>query len=238
MYDGNAFIPFVAGHGLIDLDLIEQLEQVCKGIYWNNTDQNCRRLIQQANTAVSGLNIYNIYDLCNGPVLEDRPLDDVWYRMTQIRDSFAVGADPPCVNSSRASNWLNQDSVRQAIHARSVSEVHWDICSSKLTYKREISDLLPVHRFLLQSGLRILIYSGDTDMCVPYLGSEAWTRSLDLPVVKEWYPWKVNAQVAGYARVYQQLTFATIKGSGHTVPQYKPEQALAFFSRFLQNQPL
>ena len=49
---------------------------------------------------------------------------------------------------------------------------------------------------LLAPGLRALIYSGDHDMCVPHTGSEAWTRSLGLPVVDKWRPWTIDdAQV-------------------------------------------
>lgn len=40
--------------------------------------------------------------------------------------------------------------------------------------------------------------SGDHDMCVPFTGSEAWTRSLGYKVVDEWRPWTSNGQVAGY----------------------------------------
>lgn len=41
--------------------------------------------------------------------------------------------------------------------------------------------------------------SGDHDMCVPFTGSEAWTRSLGYKIVDEWRPWNSNNQVAGYA---------------------------------------
>lgn len=39
--------------------------------------------------------------------------------------------------------------------------------------------------------------SGDHDMCVPYTGSQAWTRSLGYKIVDEWRPWTSNGQVAG-----------------------------------------
>ena len=35
-------------------------------------------------------------------------------------------------------------------------------------------------------------------MCVPYTGTEAWTRSVGYKVVDEWRPWISNGQVAGY----------------------------------------
>ena len=59
--------------------------------------------------------------------------------------------------------------------------------------------LLPALPFITAAspaGLRVLIYSGDHDMCVPHSGSEAWTRGLGLKVQKRWRPWKVNDQVS------------------------------------------
>lgn len=51
-----------------------------------------------------------------------------------------------------------------------------------------------IHAVLL-AGLRVLIYSGDHDMCVPHTGSEAWTRALGLKKQEHWRPWKVSDQV-------------------------------------------
>ncbi|OAY79832.1 Serine carboxypeptidase 1, partial [Ananas comosus] len=76
--------------------------------------------------------------------------------------------------------------------------------------------------------------SGDHDLCVPFTGSEAWTRSLGYAIIDAWRPWYLNDQVVGYTQGYDHnLTFLTIKGAGHTVPEYKPSEALAFYTRWL-----
>jgi len=44
----------------------------------------------------------------------------------------------------------------------------------------------------------ILFCSGDHDMCVPYTGTQAWTRSIGYKIVDEWRIWLANGQVTGY----------------------------------------
>lgn len=147
----------------------------------------------------------------------------------------------PCTDDRIGAAWLNDAGVREALHAKPVAEMgRWELCTERLTYISNMGSMIPLHRNLtLLSGLRALIYSGDHDMCVPYTGSEVWTRGMGYAVTDRWRPWYLDEQVAGYTRGYAHgLTFATVAGSGHTVPEYKPAQALAFFERWLSEQPL
>jgi hypothetical protein len=85
--------------------------------------------------------------------------------------------------------------------------------------------------------MRVLVYSGDVDSCVPYLGTEACMDALGLPVVEPWRAWIVDGQVAGYVKVLggraggPSLTYATVKEAGHMVPTYKAP--LLFPSAFI-----
>jgi len=42
--------------------------------------------------------------------------------------------------------------------------------------------------------------SGDHDMKVPFLATQAWIRSLNYSIVDDWRPWHTNDQVAGYSK--------------------------------------
>ncbi|KAI5069244.1 hypothetical protein GOP47_0015545 [Adiantum capillus-veneris] len=145
----------------------------------------------------------------------------------------------PCLDFSIANRWLNDPAVREAIHAQPVSVIGtWVVCAD-LSYDHNAGSMVPYHRGLLNGGYRALIYSGDHDMCVPFTGSQAWTRSMGYEVVKDWHPWLTDGQVAGYAIMYgRNLTFITIKGSGHTVPEYKPQEALTFLEKWLSGDTL
>lgn len=69
---------------------------------------------------------------------------------------------------------------------------------------------------------------------------------LDMGLTVTGQPWRqwnfkdaLGTQVAGYVTDYAEgLTFATIKGAGHMVPQFKPIPALVMFQKFITGQKL
>lgn len=99
--------------------------------------------------------------------------------------------------------------------------------------------------------LRVLIYNGDADACVPYKGNEEWITSLvkagDLTEAVGWKPWFNDAwpdMPAGYVTSYnvtgaptKDFSFLTIRLAGHMVPTFQPASSLSFFTRFLQHKP-
>lgn len=82
-----------------------------------------------------------------------------------------------------------------------------------------------------------MIYNGDADSDVSFIGSLRWIGSkagLGLPVVKAWTPWfGPDKQIAGYVEEYEGLTFKTVKGAGHLVPAIRPLHALNMLECFV-----
>ncbi|XP_027183768.1 serine carboxypeptidase-like 21 [Coffea eugenioides] len=157
-----------------------------------------------------------------------------WPQLTQSLQ--ARGVSVPCTNDEVATAWLNDEAVRKAIHA-SPKSGNWNLCLAGLEYNHDAGSMLSYHHNLTSKGYRALIYSGDHDMCVPFTGTEAWTASLGYKVEDEWRPWMTNHQIAGYLQKYaHNLTFLTVKGAGHTVPEYKPRESLHFYSRWLEGE--
>ncbi|KAL9379891.1 hypothetical protein Peur_028373 [Populus x canadensis] len=135
--------------------------------------------------------------------------------------------------------WANNDNVRQALHVREGSIGEWQRCNYKLPYTEEIKSSIKYHTDLGIKGHHRLIYSGDHDMVIPFLGTQAWIRSLNYSIVDDWHPWHFQGQVAGYTRTYSsQLTFATVMGGGHTAPEHKPAECFAMFKRWILQEPL
>ncbi|XP_022851016.1 serine carboxypeptidase-like 18 [Olea europaea var. sylvestris] len=79
-------------------------------------------------------------------------------------------------------------------------------------------------------------------MACPYVGTLKWIRMLNLTVEDNWRPWNVDGQVAGYTEKYKNndfnLTFATVKGAGHTCAEYKPKECLAMLQRWISRRSL
>ena len=151
-----------------------------------------------------------------------------------------LGHTIPCADRSHALLYYNTPKVREAIHAAPLkASGRWEPCSDVLHYRNSPESLVGVHRELLDAGLHGLIFSGDHDYVVPYTGTRDWVWSMNLPVERgwEWGAWYMGAgsQVGGYAvRFEKGLTFATVKGAGHMVPQTAPEAALKLLQLWLQ----
>jgi len=121
------------------------------------------------------------------------------------------------------------------------SSINWTICTESINYIKNINSVIPIYLNLIEGGYRILVYSGDVDGAVPYPGTVAWTSSLGLVALTLWEQWSINKtdgeQVAGYFTEYDGLLYVTVKGSGHMVPQFKPEAAFYMFQKFIQDIP-
>jgi hypothetical protein len=137
--------------------------------------------------------------------------------------------------------WANAEVTRDALGIKEGSVEEWVRChNGDLPYSIDLRSSIEYHRNLTANGgYRALVYSGDHDSLVPHLGTQAWIRSLGFPVVRDWRAWHLNGQSAGFTLTYSNnMTFATIKGGGHTAPEYEPERCFAMFSRWILEEPL
>ncbi|KQJ91721.1 hypothetical protein BRADI_4g39350v3 [Brachypodium distachyon] len=270
VFDGNALVPFAHGMGLVSDDIYQEANMACQGNFWNATGNKCNTALSKIDGLIGELNIYDILEPCyHSKTIKEvipsrlpksfkdlgatnktfpvrtRMLGRAWPLRAPVRDGrvpswleYASGV--PCMSDEVATAWLDNDSVRSAIHAEPVSSIGpWLLCTDAINFNHDAGSMISYHKNLTRQGYRAFIFSGDHDMCVPFTGSEAWTKSIGYGVVDSWRPWFLNGQVSGYTQGYEHgLTFATIKGAGHTVPEYKPQEALAFYSRWLAGSKL
>ncbi|QCE10490.1 serine carboxypeptidase-like 8 [Vigna unguiculata] len=102
--------------------------------------------------------------------------------------------------------WANDDSVRTALHIRQGSIGKCRHCKFDIPYKKDIPRSFEYHVNLSRMGYRSLIYSGDHDLMVPFLATQAWVKSLNYSIMDDWRQWHTNGQVAGVEAIQLQST--------------------------------
>jgi serine carboxypeptidase-like clade 1 len=100
-----------------------------------------------------------------------------------------------------------------------------------------------LYKDLVAAKVKVLHYSGDTDLVVPFTENIAWLRKLvgekTLSIKNDWHQYQVNEQVAGYVTEYNEgFTFVTIKGTGHSAPMWKRAESYHVFQSFLDGKPI
>ncbi|OQR85680.1 serine protease family S10, partial [Thraustotheca clavata] len=148
------------------------------------------------------------------------------------------GVIGPC-QAQYTAKYLRQPSVQEALHVIKNGEqpVEWTDCSAEVGMSyHSSSSSLPKYPTILSAGLNVLIYSGDADTVVNFMGTQQWLNrgGLNLKVEDKWKGWfGPDKQLAGYTERYTNLTFTTIKGAGHMVPASRPLHALYMFECYL-----
>ncbi|KAL8093467.1 hypothetical protein AgCh_035372 [Apium graveolens] len=247
--DFNSRIPYAHQFALLSNELFKAAEINCHGDYINeNPSTRCVDNLQEIDKCLESIFQMQILEpIC----LEDTTAlykdgsSSEKNRTNAIRSLKYINTACRENGYSYFALWANEKSVREALHIHKGTIGTWELCNSDhyvigkddtATYTYDVSSSLPYHKNLTKKSCRALVMSGDHDMVFPYIGTRKWIRSLNLTVGRPWTPWFVGKQVAGYTETYMNedysLTFATVKGAGHSAPEYKPEECLAMVDRW------
>ena len=91
---------------------------------------------------------------------------------------------------------------------------------------------------VIKDHMRIMIYSGDTDACVPTYGTKQVIQELGWPVTEGWRPIYTDGQVTGYAENFEGLDFYTVRGVGHMAPQWARKPVTNMMMSWIHNEPI
>lgn len=252
-------IPYAHRMGLISDELYESWKHNCGGKYINIDSSNLPFLNDVQNSLyLQCLQDIRTFHQLVDDLFHEQILEPKCKSVTPIGKYFGengtLGDERKELHSSDeqhselncyfyrhkfSSRWANDPSVREALHVRKESIGLWMLCNLGLPYTEVRWDSTPYHANLSSKGYRSLIYSGDHDMLVPFISTQAWIRSLNYPIIDEWRQWLVEEQIAGYTRTYaNNMTFATIKGGAHVPPISHPKECAALFRRWISYQSL
>eukprot|EP00519_Triparma_laevis_P011532 CAMPEP_0182510816 /NCGR_PEP_ID=MMETSP1321-20130603/29391_1 /TAXON_ID=91990 /ORGANISM="Bolidomonas sp., Strain RCC1657" /LENGTH=520 /DNA_ID=CAMNT_0024717359 /DNA_START=40 /DNA_END=1599 /DNA_ORIENTATION=- len=222
----------------------------------------CEALLEEMDKQVGPYNIYNVYDNCPSDDLDDdgsstaTSQKETWERISgkssrfinkylhmnahrfwsarQELDAMGGGYDWTCGQFDAIPDWFARADVREVLHMPAES------MTSSFNYDLSGPASVTLYPSLLQSGLRVLIYNGDADACVPYIGNEIWTTGMEergyVEEVDAWHTWfidEADATASGASTSYKVLgdgmdesgkmfQFVTIRLAGHEVPGFNP----------------
>ncbi|KAK2664831.1 hypothetical protein Ddye_003405 [Dipteronia dyeriana] len=246
----NAKIPFAHNLALISDEMYESAKQSCNGTYAdvNATNTECVESLDAITECIELISPQNILD-ANCALLspEAKEVKNRRYLSGNagnfLLQPHRVG-DLYCHNFPYVLSgvWANYKIVQEALGIRQGTIREFHRCNISLAYTVDMNTVVPQHKNLTNTGLQVIVYSGDHDMVMPHNGIEEWISSLDLTVDIAWRPWFIKGQVAGYTTKYTnsgyRLTYATIKGAGHSPQEYKRTECYTMFNRWIHYYPL
>uniref|UniRef100_A0A0E0BIX4 Uncharacterized protein n=1 Tax=Oryza glumipatula TaxID=40148 RepID=A0A0E0BIX4_9ORYZ len=181
---------------------------------------------------------------------EEKPFFNLKHAKETCGEKYSAPSNAQCAHSVQAINdkasrvllkiWANDETVRESLGVQKGTVGEWKRCNRDIDYHRDVRSTVEYHLTLMRKGYRAIIYSGDHDSRVPSISTQAWIRLLNLSIADDWRPWYVDGQVAGFTRSYasNNLTYATVKGAGHTAAEYKPKECQEMFARWISGTPL
>ncbi|KAL1811955.1 hypothetical protein ACET3Z_022020 [Daucus carota] len=206
-------VDYFWSHAMVSDEIHEGIILNCNFSAYANISDACESYLDQVN--IGDIFGYDIYaPLCGS-----------------TSGSPSTSGFDPCTDDY-IYTYLNTQNVQTSLHVNAPLN-SWESCSDKLEWTDSPATVLPVIKELMNSGISVWLYSGDTDGVVPVTTTRYAIDHLQTSVKTQWYPWYTQAEVGGYAVGYENLTFVTVRGSGHFVPSYQPSRALALFSSFL-----
>ncbi|XP_047167728.1 serine carboxypeptidase 1-like [Vigna umbellata] len=231
---GNAWIDDVTSvkgifdylwtHALSSDQTHELIEKYCD-FTAENDSAICANATRTALIEKGKIDFYNIYaPLCLDSSIKNGSTGSVSNILLRIVYDF-----DPC-SDYYGEAYLNRPEVQLALHAK---PTNWTHCSDQLSWNDSPTTILPIIKYLIDSGIGLWIYSGDTDARVPVTSSRYSINTLKLPIQVPWRPWYSEQEVGGYVVKYEGITFVTVRGAGHLVPSWQPERALTFITSFL-----
>jgi len=225
----NGMIEYAWSHAVISDEGYHSLKKWCNSKTGNQS--LCNTGLDEMYT---GINVYDLYT----PVCLLHTSSN-FFSKHNMRLKLPSGYDP--CGEVYVGIYFNRADVQKALHANTTKISYpWALCSDVVydNWKDSPASVLPIFRKLIKAGLRIWVYSGDTDGRVPVTSTRYSLNALGLTIKDKWSAWYDSQQVGGWTIGYEGLRFVTVRGAGHQVPMFTPKPALALFKHFLRDSPL
>ncbi|GKV34116.1 hypothetical protein SLEP1_g42531 [Rubroshorea leprosula] len=234
-YDNIGTYEYWWNHGLISDSTYNQLKKSCPHQSFLFPRGECCIALTQAYNEFGDINHYNIYgNSCSG-------ISTLRQNLRQPLPWTFRGNDECVVMHTK--KYMNNPRVQKALHANVTRKIpyRWAACSSATrgNWSDSPKSMLPIFKELIAAGIRIWLFSGDTDAILPLTATRYSINALELKTSGDWYAWVDDqGEVGGWSQIYKGLTYVTVRGAGHEVPFTQPQRAMVLFRYFLRNLPM
>ena len=247
------------GHQILPKPLWDQYTNANCVDTWP-TPAACQNITDQMDNILGGFDPYALdFPICDVSSPEQTGTHERHLMRENVRRATAAhhsgsGYFPstyePC-SQSWAASYLDRPDVRKAIHVDDSVPEHWELCSNAVNQHFNMTDvnlpMMPVWQNVMEKSnnkLKIMVYSGDDDSVCATLGTQQWMWDMKMtPKTNEyWSPWKFinkedQGQTAGFVTKFEEgMSFVTVHGAGHMVPQTRPAQSLQLMTMFVSKE--
>ncbi|CAI5454236.1 unnamed protein product [Caenorhabditis angaria] len=223
-------------------------------IPWGNATDACYLYVVQSGyqTLAASFDPYNLYQQCwTIPTVQNvTGYGETWTGINyESSDPFGGYA---CYMDNAMETYLNLPTVRKALNIPDSVEYFFVNNLIINAYNQQINSATDNFNYVIQNtpqNFNILLYSGDVDTMVNWLGAEMYTSdaltgALGLTRTQERTSWIYQVDpiyyqtLGGYQTKYQsqktKFDVLTVKGSGHLVPLDRPQQSLQMIYNFIK----
>ena len=237
----ESYLPFAYKEGLVKKDSptaarLETQQSVCLTMLGTPAakDQleveDCENVLRDLLdlTANPDNGCYNMYDV-------------------RLRDEYpSCGMNWP-VDLANMKPYLRRPDVVAALHINPDKKSGWEECSGAVSSTFTARNSVPSVQLLpdlIESGLPVLLFSGDKDLICNHIGTEKLIRNMKWnggtgfetsPGV--WAPrheWTFEGEPTGVYQTARNLTYVLIYNASHMVPYDIPRQSRDMLDRFMQ----
>ncbi|KAI4377702.1 hypothetical protein MLD38_015287 [Melastoma candidum] len=229
--DHLGVFQFMWSAGLISDETFKLLNDLCDYQPFIHTSNSCDNMLDIASQELGNIDPYSIFTPpCPASASQSNRLLKRMKVIGHVNEKY-----DPCTEKHSVV-YFNHPEVQKALHVdKEFAPAKWDTCSDavNINWKDSPITVLDIYRKLIHEGLRIWVFSGDTDSIIPVTSTRYSIDALRLPTVKPWRAWYDGSQVGGWTQEYEGLTFVSVRGAGHEVPLHKPKLALSLIKSYL-----